>query len=240
MPKLKYLLPLITFFSLSALAVPDLKDQGSWGSKQKNEFLRFLKSEKQIPISGNVKSVSTSMNGSTRYRNGRTRFITANFGGSNLYLTGKDNVRRRISSNIGGKLLYGRHIFTWMRFYGGIQYSAIDQQKLDGQLARLKQYQIPLGLEFALIPLGTPQTRYVLLRAGVSAHYFEGNFEDSDFNNSLLGLRGSYNLGLGYEWQIPNSRFRLHALAEGLKSISNEKGSSFNGAGISLGLVYSL
>jgi len=127
-----------------------------------------------------------------------------------------------------------------MRINAGLQYSGIEQTKKDGKKVRLNHFQFPIGIELALIPLGTPHTRYVILRAGVSAHYVDANQDDKDFDNSLLGLRGSWNLGLGYEWQFSNSHWRFHVLAEGQKSISKEKGSEFVGAGLSFGFAYTL
>ena len=81
----------------------------------------------------------------------------------------------------------------------------------NGQKARLNHYEFPAGFELALIPLGTPHTRYVLLRGGVAVHYIQGNRRDADFDTTLLGVRGTWNAGLGYEWQIAETNWHQYA-----------------------------
>jgi len=221
-----------------AAALPDLGNQRSWGSSEKKAFIQFLESGKQIPVSGNVKYISDRPEISSAHH--KAKYVTLNLVANSIFTVGEDNVKHTISSNLGGKILIGGHLFSWVRYYTGFQYNALDQKMKNGQNARLNHYEFPIGMELALIPLGTPQTRYVILRGGVSAHYIEGNKHNTDFDNSLLGLRGSWNLGLGYEWQIPNTSFRFHALLEGMQSISKEKGSKFTGAGLTTGFVYTL
>lgn len=223
----------------AAHAVPDLSSQGKWGNGEKKQFLKYLRSGKQMPIKGEVRSVSEpSYTGVSSSK--KPLYLSASFLTNTMFLEGRDKVRRAVSSNLGGRFVFGGHLFSWVRYYTGVQYTAIDQKRRDGRDARLNHYQIPVGLELALIPLGTPHTRYVLLRGGISAHYVEGNANDEDFDTSLLGVRGSYNLGLGYEWQISNTRWRINGLVEGMRSISREKGSKFSGAGVTLGAVYTI
>jgi len=229
--------------ALALAQKPNLKNQSAWTEADKKAFLQYLDSGKQAPIFGNVnlKNVEGEEPQSEQlynFNSAKAKYINFSALTNSMYTVGNDNVRHPISHNLGGKILIGGHIFTWVRFYFGVQYSALDQTMKNGQKARLNHYEVPAGFELALIPLGTPQTRYVILRGGASAHYIEGNREDSDFDNSLLGYRGTWNLGLGYEWQIPNTSWRFNTLIEGFKSISKEEGSKFTGAGLTTGTVY--
>jgi hypothetical protein len=111
------------------------------------------------------------------------------------------------------------------------------QDKLDGTRAHFAHVEVPLGLELALIPLGTPHTRYFILRGGVSSHHFIGAGKKTDFKAPLLAWRPAWNLGLGYEWQFDNSNWRFHSVAEGYRSFAG-KGAPFYGIGLSTGFVY--
>ncbi|MBI4667595.1 MAG: hypothetical protein HY747_00150 [Elusimicrobia bacterium] len=144
---------------LHAQRLPDLKNQQTWGEKEKEEFLRHLRSNQNMAVTGNV-----------------------------------------------------------------------------------REFQAPSGLELALIPLGTPHTRYIILRGGASAHYFTKpkGYQSNDFEAPLQGLRGAWNLGLGYEWQIADSNWRIHTLLEGYKSFERRGSDRFFGAGLTAGFVYTL
>lgn len=219
-----------------AESIPDLGNQRSWGPGDKKAFIQYLESGKQLPISGSVKNVAEQAEVSHQHR--KAKYATINFVANSLYLKGDDNLTHVISSNLGVKILVGGHLFSWVRYYSGLKYGALDQNMKNGKKARLNHYEFPIGMELALIPLGTPQTRYVILRAGISAHYIQGSQHNSDFDNSLLGLRGSWNLGLGYEWQIAETNWRFHTLLEGMRSMSKEKGNEFIGVGLTTGMVY--
>jgi hypothetical protein len=229
------ILALLFIQNASAESIPDLGDQKSWGPSEKKSFIQYLESGKQMPISGSVKNVSNQAEISHEHR--KARFATFNLVANSLYLKGNDNLTHVVSSNLGAKLLFGGHLFSWVRYFTGLKYSALDQNMKNGQRARLNHYEFPIGMELALIPLGTPQTRYVILRAGMTAHYIQGSQRNSDFDNSLLGLRGSWDLGLGYEWQIPDTRWRFHTLLEGKRSMSKERGNEFIGIGLTTGMV---
>jgi hypothetical protein len=97
---------------------------------------------------------------------------------------------------------------------------------------------VPAGLEFALVPLSTPQTRYVLLRLGAVAANVSGTANRGDFAAPILGASAAWDLGLGYEWQIADSRWRINAALDGLHSISNRSNISYYGLGGTLAAVY--
>ncbi|HAZ11163.1 MAG: hypothetical protein A2X86_08670 [Bdellovibrionales bacterium GWA2_49_15] len=222
--------------------LPNFKNQGAWTSGDKKAFIDYLESGKQAPISGNVQtpqqSVEPRSEDAINFDFGKAMYVNFSVLTNSMYTVGSDNVRHSVSNNLGAKILVGGHIFSWVRSYFGMQYSGMDQKMKNGQKARLNHYEFPAGFELALIPLGTPHTRYVLLRGGVAAHYIEGNRRDADFDTTLLGLRGTWNGGLGYEWQIAETNVRVNLLLEGFKSMSKENGSKYIGAGLTSGVAY--
>ena len=96
----------------------------------------------------------------------------------------------------------------------------------------------PAGVEFALVPLATPQTRYVLIRLGLVACDVVGAGRRGDYDAPLLGATVAYNLGLGYEWQLADTPWRLNATFDGLRSIANRAGVAYYGLGLTAGVVY--
>jgi hypothetical protein len=210
----------------AAQKLPDLHDQAAWCDKEKQEFLKFLRSNQQLPVTGDVKNVPAGKGGQAVSR--RARYLALNL------LSDKMNTG---GPAYGGELIAGGHLFSWIRYYGGIGYTGIKRDKLDGTAAKLSHYQVPAGIEFALIPLGTPQTRYVLLRFGVSEHYFAGSAKSSDFRTSLKGWHPAWNAALGYEWQIPDTRWRVNIVAGAYKAFGGGN-PYFYGTGLKTGLAY--
>lgn len=231
----------ITFLLLSGCAaaarcaaLPDLKSQAAWGEKEKQEFLGFLKSNQQLPAAGQVKYVPPQKGGRGGFS--KARYASLALETDTMILDSGGRTRTE-TTTVGPKLLVGAHMFSWVRYYAGLQYNRIGADKLDGTRAQVPHLQVPLGVELALIPLGTPQTRYVLLRGGVSEHYFGGPGRKSDYKAPLLGWRPAWNLGLGYEWQLDESNWRFHSLAEGYRSFASG-GTQFYGLGVTAGFVY--
>ena len=97
---------------------------------------------------------------------------------------------------------------------------------------------MPLGIELALVPLGTPQTRYVILRGGATFHHFQKTGIANQLEAPIEGWQGSWNVGLGYEWQFANTPWRFHVLAEAYKSFVLEDSPQFLGGGLTSGFVY--
>lgn len=221
------LLLLLPLAPARAQKLPDLRDQGSWGDKEKQEFLKYLKSNQQLPVTGDVKNVPVGKGGRAVSR--RARYLALNL------LSDKMNAG---GPAYGAELIAGGHLFSWIRYYGGVGYTGIKREKLDGDTAKLAHYEIPAGIEFALIPLGTPQTRYVLLRFGVSEHYFAGSAKSSDFGTSLKGWHPAWNAALGYEWQIPDTRWRFNIAADAYKAFGGGDNPYFYGTGLKTGLAY--
>ncbi len=219
----------------NAADLPDLGNQAAWGEKEKKEFLDYLKTNKQIPAGGQVKYVSPekSAGGSPS----KAGYLTLNVVTDTMLLDEGGGKTKTETANIGPKLILGGHMFSWVRYYTGFKYTAIGQNRLNGGRARLSHSEIPLGIELALIPLGTPQTRYILLRGGVSAHYISGASK-SDFASPILGWRAAWNLGAGYEWQIPDSRWRINILTEAYRAFSSKGPPRFSGLGLTSGLAY--
>ena len=216
----------------AAASLPDLKNQAAWSEKEKQEFLGFIKSSQPVPP-GQVKAMSS---GSGRLVAHRARYAGLSLVSDTMILDSGGGRKKTETTTLGPKLLVGGHLFSWVRYYAGLKYNRVGQEKLDGSRAHLSHFEAPVGLELALIPLGTPHTRYVLLRGGVSEHFFSGPAKKSEFRAPLQGWRPAWNLGLGYEWQFDNSNWRINSLAEGYRSFSG--GTQFYGLGLTAGFVY--
>lgn len=236
MPGVRSAILLIAALAAPLSAGPDLTKQGSWSDGDKKAFLKYLKSGEAAPVMGQVKDVTVAAGEEAPIR--KARYMTLEMASDSIFTATAAGAVNNETSSIGPRLLVGGHIFTWMRYYTGLQYNSMSQERLDGSRSLVGHYQVPFGVEFALIPLGTPHTRYVLLRAGVTAHDFRASDDKVNFTTPLNGWAGSWNLGLGYEWQIHDSRWRLHALAEGYKSFLLENSARFYGVGATLGVAY--
>lgn len=219
----------------SAQKLPDLQKQASWGEKDKQEFLKYLKSNQELP-EGMVKNVPAGKGGG--FRSHRARYLALSGLSDSVILVADDGKMHTGKPTFGGRLVAGGHLFSWVRYYSGLKYNRIRQDKLDGTEAKLTHLEVPAGIEMALIPLGTPQTRYVLLRFGLSEHYFSTSAKGSDFQTSVKGWHPAWNAGLGYEWQIPDTRWRVNILTEGYRSFSGGKTPEFYGIGLTAGLAY--
>lgn len=221
---------------LLAQTTPDLKRQDVWTEKDKKEFLKLLKSGPALPVEGEVKAVAAPAGGAVKAR--KARYITLGGFSDTVLTVAADEKVNTEATSAGPKLLVGGHIFSWVRYYAGAGYTRVKQAKLDGTRASLDHFRVPVGVELALIPLGTPHTRYVILRGGLSAHRFSSGADKSEFGTSLLGWHGSYDIALGYEWQFADTNFRVHALAEGYRSILKSGSPKFYGVGLAGGVVY--
>lgn len=222
--------------SLLAQTPADLKKQDAWTDRDKKEFIKFLKAGPALPAEGEVKAVAAPAGGAVKAR--KARYITLGGFSDTVLTVAADEKVNTEATSAGPKLLVGGHIFSWVRYYAGAGYTRVKQAKLDGTRASLNHFRVPVGVELALIPLGTPHTRYVLLRGGLSAHRFSSGADKSEFGTSLLGWHGSYDIALGYEWQFADTNFRVHALAEGYRSILRSGTAKFYGVGLAGGVVY--
>lgn len=230
------LLAAAQFAPAAAQRLPDLKSQAAWKEKDKQDFLKFLNSDKKAPVTGQVKNVAADKSAGDAPR--KARYLALDLFSDSLVTVSGTGKRNTCSPTFGPQLMAGGHLFSWIRYYAGLKYNHVRQDKLDGTSARLEHFEIPVGLELALIPLGTPQTRYVILRFGLSEHHFGGKEEKTDFDASVLGWHHAWNAGLGYEWQIAESRWRAHLLAEGYRSIAAGDTPEFYGVGLTAGFAY--
>ena len=215
----------------------DLNHQDVWSEGDKKAFLNYLKSGKEGAVTGSVKEVPGAAE-ETVVKVRKARYATLELASDTVFTVAPSGALANQSTSFGPRLLVGGHLFTWIRYYGGVQYNSMTMPQNSGQRALVSHVQIPLGLELALIPLGTPQTRYVLLRGGVTAHHFGSNADSGTFQTPLIGWQGSWNVGLGYEWQVPQTGWRLHLLAEGYKSFLLKDASRFYGVGLTGGVAY--
>ena len=221
----------------AAQALPDLKNQAAWKEKDKQDFLKFLKSGQPAPANGQqVKAVGASPDKNWSPR--KAKYLTLDLGSESLVTVDGAGKSHTSPPSFSTGLLFGGHVFSWVRYYGGLKFSRPKYDKINGSASRHTHYEIPLGVELALIPLGTPHTRYVLLRGGVSAHYFKTGAPKTAFDPALGGWHEAWNLGLGYEWQFPETSWRAHVLAEACRSFEKDNSPEFYRAGVTAGVAY--
>lgn len=233
------LLLLIVLPGARAAEPPDLGRQKNWTESDKERFLRYLESGKQPKAEGSVKGLgSRAPTPDSPPDLRRPLYATVGLTTDTVLTVAGSGVVRNESTALGPELLLGGHLFSWVRCYGGVRYHRMRMSKLDDSRAGVDHFQVPVGLELALVPLGTPQTRYILLRGGVAAHHFGSKTARADFKTPLIGLQGSWNAGIGYEWQLAETNWRLHGLAEGYSYLFRRKAARFYGAGLTAGLAY--
>ncbi|HBA59685.1 MAG TPA: hypothetical protein DCZ92_02450 [Elusimicrobia bacterium] len=234
-PFLFLLLVLAQRAPAAAQTLPDLKNQSAWKEKDKQEFLKYLKSDQPTSVTGQVKAVAAEKGGGASRK---ARYLTLDLFSDSLITVSGTGKRNTCPVSFGPQLMAGGHLFSWIRYYAGLKYNHLRQDKLDGTSARLEHFEFPVGIELALIPLGTPHTRYALLRFGVSEHRFGAKEQKASFETSVLGWHHAWNAAIGYEWQISESRWRAHFLAEGYRSFRAKGTPEFTGAGLTGGLAY--
>ncbi|MBI4348813.1 MAG: hypothetical protein HY553_18385 [Elusimicrobia bacterium] len=221
-----------------ALGQPDMSRQGAWTEKEKKEFLEYLRSGGQAAPKGQAKEIPMPEAPSAAGPR-KPFFVSLAFTTDTpVTLAGNAAVRRE-GTGLGPKLLAGGHVFTWLRYYAGVSGNRFRLQKLDGTKPLVTHLQIPAGFEIALVPLGTPHTQYLLLRGGAALHRFSSSTPAAQFVTPLDGWQGTVNAGIGYEWQIHDSGWRVHALLEGYKDVVRQSPTArFYGLGFTLGTVY--
>ena len=243
---MKLLLLSLLLVPALAAAQPDLSKQETWRDKEKKEFLQYLRSgQGGAAAAGSAEASVKSVRGASKEGGGmsmprKPRYVSLSLlTDSVLPLTGGNTVRRE-GLGLGAKVLAGGHVFTWLRYYAGVQGTRFRQEKLDGSRPVVTHLQTPAGLEVALVPLGTAQTQYLLLRGGAALHYFSAKgHAAADFRTPLLGWQATVNAGLGYEWQIPDTRWRINTLVEGYRYLVRQGSTArFYGLGFTLGTVY--
>ena len=218
-----------------AQASPPLTQQPAWTEQDKAEFLRYLNST-AMPT-GSVSKTAASPATEAEWSDRAARSVE--LGPTSLLLFPySGNHYSGAADGGGGRLLLEQHFRPWLRAYAGLEVDQLKQKELGGQTADLTRWAAPVGLEFALVPLATPQTRYVLMRLGVAPSEVVGPGGRSSYAAPVLGGSAAWDLGLGYEWQISDSRWRVNAALDGLRSIANRGGVSYYGLGAHVAAVY--
>jgi hypothetical protein len=220
-----------------AQSLPPLGAQQSWTDADKAEFLRYLNSNAPLP-GGQVSKTAATAEGDASWSFHAARSLELGPATTILYPYSGNHYSGAVGGGPGARLVFEQHFEPWLRFYAGLEGETLDQKERDGQTASLTRWAAPMGLEFALVPLSTPQTRYVLLRLGLAPANVSGAASSGDFASPILGASAAWDLGLGYEWQISDSRWRLNAALDGLHSISNRANISYYGLGGALAAVY--
>lgn len=200
--------------SANAGAAVSLSNQGAWTDSDKAEFLNYLDSGKEPPISGQVRSVRPALSEARDEPSAQKPFyLTVEAVGGVTVTEAQGSAPSDQEATIGPRLTFGGHLFSWIRFFAAFEYDSLNELHLDGTRSGVDHFQIPIGLELCLIPLGSPQTQYILLRGGFGTHLFNTGTASSLFVNPVVGVEETWDLGLGYEWQIRESHLRFHALA---------------------------
>ncbi len=206
-------------------AAPDLSNQRGWSFQDKKEFLQQLESNQPMPT-GEVQYWQTPARDNLK----QARFLSLSLGYEGFYCFDSEEKLLGDTQSFSSRLVYGWHLFSWVRFYAGLGYSKFEIPRPDATPHRIAHWKLPVAIELALIPLGTPHTRYVLLRFGANLHYFkEEKRSDDDAPTLNLGTRRSYNIGVGYEWQIAESNWRINTVLEGYQTVEKINGKTFQG-----------
>ncbi|HVA65567.1 MAG TPA: hypothetical protein VNK24_01420 [Elusimicrobiota bacterium] len=216
-----------------AHAAPSLGDQRAWTRQDKATFLRYLNS-KQPMQTGQVRQVYLSENRTAPSHAAWS--LELGPASTTLFPFSEKGGESTARGTLGVRALYERHLTPWLRAYAGLEAESLRQNRTDGSTAELMRWSVPAGIEFALVPLATPQTRYVLLRVGLAASQVSGA-PGSDFSSPAVGTSAAWDIGLGYEWQIPNSSWRVNAAVDGLRSMGDRNGVGYYGLGSTLALV---
>jgi hypothetical protein len=227
---------------LSALAagaraqtLPPLDQQKAWTEADKQQFLNYLNSNSPAP-KGDVKDVAAPAG--QNWSEHPARALEAGPASITLFPFSGNRYSGTVGPAAGGKILAEQHLVPWFRGYAGFEAEPLRQRRSDGAYAGLTRFAAPVGLEFALVPLSTPETRYVLLRAGIAASEITSSVKGSAFNTPLVGTSAAWNIGLGYEWQFANSNWRLNAALDGLRSIASRGGTGYYGLGMTTAAAY--
>ena len=217
--------------------LPSMHDQKAWTEADKAKFLQFLNTTGGSMPGGDVAAGTPGTEG-FGYVSHAARSLEFSPTFLNLYPMSSQRYSGTVHGTVGAKMLVERHVTPWLRWYAGLEYDGLHQRKRDGETSRLSRWAVPAGVEFALVPLATPQTRYVLIRLGLVACDVVGAGKRGDYEAPLLGATVAYNLGLGYEWQIADTPWRVNATFDGLRSIANRAGVAYYGLGLTAGVAY--
>lgn len=221
---------------VSARELPPLNDQKDWTDQEKREFLDYLEASQPMP-KGKARKIALPKGEGASGAERPAWAVEVAPATATIFPFDRKGYGATADGLLGARALYERHFFTWMRGYAGFEGVPMRERESGGGTADLTRWAVPLGLEFALVPLGTPQTRYVVLRAGVEAADVTGA-PSGAFSAPMTGPSAAWDVALGYEWQIPDTRWRMNAALDGLHSITNPGGVGYVGFGATAALAY--
>lgn len=221
---------------------PPLSRQQTWTEKDKADFLKYLNSN-QPSASGQSKelvlpSEQKAAEAGKKWSSHAARALEIGPAATVIYPFTQEGHIVTATPMYGGRMLYVQHFRPWIRGYLGLEVSAMRQRHKDDTWGRMTRWAVPVGLEFALVPLATPQTRYVLLRMGVVGSHVASPDQRSDFVAPIIGDSAAWNIGLGYEWQLADSNWRVNAAFDGLRAMEKKDEVGYYGLGGTIGLAY--
>lgn len=137
----------------------------------------------------------------------------------------------------GMELKVGRPVTTWFRqLYVGGYYRGRTKWRLDEDLrADFALWRAGYHLELAVVPLGLDQTRNIILRTGLDLMY--GRKKELDplqeddpggpyrrtlekhMLDQVTGFQGSLAWSVGYERQLGENFWRVHAMVDGFRAV---------------------
>ncbi len=219
---------------VAAQQIPPLNDQKDWTDQDKREFLDYLQSNQPMP-KGKARNIALPPGALGTESPAWALELAPET--VTLYPYDQNGYGPTAEGLLGARALYERHFFTWMRGYAGFEGVPMDEKENSGATAELVRWAIPVGLEFALVPLGTSQTRYVILRAGVEAADMTGAPAGA-FAAPLAGPSAAWDVALGWERQFPDTHWRMNIALDGLHSITNPGGVGYVGFGATAEFAY--
>jgi len=195
---------------------PNLKRQQKWTKKEKDNFINGIQRNRGATYQDKDITLFEKTDQNKLFGNHAGKYLSLSYHLGRYTSLAGDNFGYNSYTN-GPLLLWGDHLFSWVRFALGAQYSKIRIKLKEYDYASFDKVSVPTFIELALIPLGSPHTRYLIFRGGVIGDYVWGSKaakEAMNFNNesnlNILGLTGSWYSLAGYEWQLGENFWRIH------------------------------
>ncbi len=215
-------------------SVPNLKNQKKWSASEKNNFFKFLKKEGGLDDAPNKSVTLESELSQSLVGDHYGTYLGAGYRFHSIFF--HDLEKTDWGSFLHGpELTLGRPLLSWFRLALSASY-VVNQNSARSPIPRLSRRLHGIGAalfaEAALIPLGSPFTRYLLLRAGMSVEQLWSR------DNAVTRFRASPLASAGYEWQLGENFFRFNALIQASYPILGPQTERYLEVGPQLGLAY--